>query len=121
MIGLLYNAISENMSQKGFLLDGYPRAVDQAIEFEKRIGACKAVLYFNCPLTVLEQRLLERGKTSGRADDNLETIKKRFTTFENQSLPAIEYFGDKVIKISSDAPIDSVYEDCSSRLRAALA
>jgi adenylate kinase len=46
--------------------DGFPRAMDQAHEFEATISKCRMVLYFSCPLSVLEQRLLERGKTSGK-------------------------------------------------------
>lgn len=95
----------------GFLIDGYPRAMDQAIEFENTIGPCRLVLYFNCTLKTLESRLLERGKTSGRADDNIETIKKRFKTFEVQSLPVIEHFQkkSKCIELSSEAPVAEVY------------
>ena len=38
----------------------------------------------------MEERLLERGKTSGRSDDNIDTIKRRFRTFTSQSVPVIE-------------------------------
>ena len=38
------------------------------------------VLFFDCPADVMEQRLMERGKTSGRSDDNAETIRKRSVT-----------------------------------------
>ncbi|KAI8854164.1 adenylate kinase-domain-containing protein [Chytridium lagenaria] len=112
MIGLLKNEMQERMDTPGFLIDGFPRALDQAFEFEKVIGKCRTVLYFSCPLTILEERLLERGKTSGRADDNLETIKKRFKTFEEQSMPVVDYYtiDGRVIHISSTSSIDEVYE-----------
>ncbi|KAJ3013559.1 UNVERIFIED_CONTAM: hypothetical protein HDU68_000633 [Siphonaria sp. JEL0065] len=112
ILGLLKSAISENMDTPGFLIDGFPRAMDQALEFESTIGKCRTVLCFNCPLKVLEARLLERGKTSGRADDNIDTIKKRFKTFEEQSMPVIEYFkkDGRAILVDSTAPIDKVYQ-----------
>lgn len=47
----------------------------------------KTLLYFECTLETLESRLLERGKNSGRADDNLETIRKRFKTYNDQTMP----------------------------------
>jgi adenylate kinase family enzyme len=50
------------------------------------------VLAFECGEEILMQRLLKRGETSGRADDNEETIKKRFQTFVTQSKPVIDYF-----------------------------
>lgn len=57
-----------------------------------QVGLPRLVLYFYCPLSVLEARLLERGKTSGRADDTLDTIKQRFVTYEKESLPVVDYY-----------------------------
>ncbi|KAK5672516.1 hypothetical protein QVD99_001276 [Batrachochytrium dendrobatidis] len=113
ILSLLRKEIEKNIASIGFLIDGFPRAMDQALEFEKTIGPCRAVLAFTCSLPVLEQRLLERGKTSGRADDNLDTIKKRFHTFNEQSLPVIEYYKSKgkCVEISSENAIDRVYDD----------
>ena len=45
------------------------------------------------------ERLLNRAKTSGRVDDNEETIKKRLKTFEKQTLPVLEVFNDRVKKV----------------------
>ena len=83
----------------------------QATEFEKQIGKPKFVLYFECTTELLEKRLLKRGETSGRADDNLESIKKRFNTFLQQSLPVAKYYEDqgRLVKISSEPPVDEVY------------
>ena len=53
---------------------------------------CTAVLMFDCPEEVMVERLLERGKTSGRVDDNEETIRKRFHTFQQATLPVIEHY-----------------------------
>ncbi len=71
------------------------RALDQADVFEKSIGLPKAVLFFDCPEEEMEKRLLERGKTSGRADDNADTIRKRFKTFVEQSLPVKDHYAAK--------------------------
>ena len=43
----------------------------------------------------MEERLIKRGETSGRVDDNAETIKKRFSTFVEETLPVIESYGEK--------------------------
>jgi hypothetical protein len=50
------------------------------------------VLAFDCPEEVMEERLVKRGQTSGRADDNSETIRKRFKTFVEQSKPVIDHY-----------------------------
>ena len=59
------------------------------------------------------KRLLERGKTSGREDDNEESIKKRFATFIETSMPVVEYYRNrhKVVEINSDKSPDDVYAE----------
>lgn len=46
-------------------------------------------LFLHCPKEELKKRLLERGETSGRADDNVGTVLKRFDTFEKESMPVV--------------------------------
>ena len=69
-----------------------------------QVCKCSKVLFFDCPEATMEERLMERGKTSGRADDNIETIKKRFTTFVETSMPVIDLFEKqgKVAKVCCD-------------------
>lgn len=123
-VALLQNAIRENFEdgKKRFLVDGFPRKMDQAITFEKQIVPSKFTLFFDCPETVMLERLLERGKTSGRTDDNIESIKKRFRTFIETSMPVVEYFEkqNKVIKVSCDQPIDEVYKKVQTAVEAKI-
>ena len=60
----------------------------------------------------MRERLLSRGKTSGRADDNEESITKRFKTFVETSMPVVEYFEKqgKVEKVMATESPDKVYE-----------
>ena len=112
-IALLKNAIDENL-KKGktrFLVDGFPRKMDQAKMFENTVVRSQFTLYFECPEEVMLRRLLERGKTSGRADDNIESIKKRFRTFTETSYPVVEYYEKqgRVCQVKCDQPVDEVY------------
>lgn len=50
------------------------------------------ILFFDVAEEIMEARLLERGKTSGRADDNIESIKKRFGTFVEQTMPIVSHY-----------------------------
>eukprot|EP00899_Mesostigma_viride_P017523 jgi/Mesvir1/25772/Mv01945-RA.5 len=111
-IQLLRKAMLASPKRK-FLIDGFPRALDQADEFEKKVAHCQFVLFFDCPLETMQQRLLKRGETSGRADDNLETIKKRFDTFNESSLPVAHRYEQegKLRKISTVPPPDEVYKE----------
>ena len=79
---------------------GYPREVAQGQEFEKEICPCTQILYFEVKDETMTERLINRGKTSGRVDDNLETIKKRLDTFHKHSKPVIEAYSEKAAIVS---------------------
>lgn len=120
-IGLLQNAIGEAYAKgaRNFLVDGFPRKMDQALSFQNKVARGKAVVYFECPEEVMLKRLLQRGKTSGRADDNVESIRKRFTTFVETSMPVVDYFEDqgRVIKVACSDPVDVVYANVVAQLK----
>lgn len=65
------------------------------------------------------ERLLDRGKTSGRADDNIESIKKRFRTFVETSMPVVDEFDGqgRVIKVNATQTPDDVYKDVQAKLK----
>ena len=52
-------------------------------------------MFFECSEEVMEERLIRRGQTSGRADDNAETIKKRFRTFVDKTMPLLDSYEEK--------------------------
>jgi len=98
---------------------GFPRKMDQALKFESDICPSRFTLFFDCPEDVMQQRLLNRGKTSGRADDNLESIRKRFRTFVETSMPVVDYFQKegKVVKIDATKTPDEVYQAVKDGLK----
>ncbi|KAJ2656628.1 bifunctional uridylate/adenylate kinase [Coemansia sp. RSA 1200] len=117
-IRLLQNAIMDHPDKQLFLVDGFPRNMEQALEFEKTVCKPKLVLFFDCPEDILVGRLLERGKTSGRADDNKESIKKRFLTYLFATSPVILDYAKqgKLIRIASNRPMDEVYAETRQRM-----
>ncbi|KAH8551804.1 adenylate kinase-domain-containing protein [Umbelopsis sp. PMI_123] len=115
-IVLLENAMRdaiEKQKKTRFLIDGFPRKLDQAVKFEEVVVPCQFVLYFECPEEVLLKRLLKRGESSGRIDDNIESIKKRFRVFADTSFPVIEEYEKegKVKKLSCENTVDGVYDE----------
>ncbi|KAK6198855.1 uridylate kinase [Scheffersomyces amazonensis] len=120
-VALLEQAIKEEYSKgaTNFLIDGFPRKMDQAHTFEDTIAKSKFTLFFECPEAVMLDRLLERGKTSGRADDNVESIKKRFRTFIDTSMPVVDYFDKqgRVVKVNCNQPVDEVYDQVKEALK----
>ncbi|EAU88288.2 UMP-CMP kinase [Coprinopsis cinerea okayama7 len=95
-----------------FLIDGFPRKMDQALKFDETVCLSSLVLFYSTTEEVMLERLLERGKTSGREDDNVESIKKRFRTYKADTMPVIEHYAaqSKVAEIDSSASIDEVYQ-----------
>ncbi|KAJ1638514.1 adenylate kinase [Pavlovales sp. CCMP2436] len=78
-------------SQRGpFLIDGFPRSMENLLAYEAQGGNCAFILYLDLSEEEMCERLLERGLTSGRSDDNLQTIQKRFCTFREQTMPVLE-------------------------------
>ncbi|KAK0389655.1 hypothetical protein NLU13_3230 [Sarocladium strictum] len=126
-VQLLENAMTEALQKSGgkkgkFLIDGFPRKMDQAHKFEEAVCPAKMVLFFDCPEEVMESRLLERGKTSGRSDDNAESIRKRFRTFVETSMPVVDYYEKegKVIKVDATATPDQVFDKTQKLLKSRL-
>ncbi|XP_021079462.1 adenylate kinase isoenzyme 1 isoform X1 [Mesocricetus auratus] len=98
-------------SSNGFLIDGYPREVKQGEEFEQRIGQPTLLLYVDAGADTMTQRLLKRGETSGRVDDNEETIKKRLETYYKATEPVIAFYEKRGIvrKVNAEGAVDTVF------------
>jgi len=123
-VQLLENAMKASIEsgqndKKLFLIDGFPRKLDQAHAFERSVCPSKFTLFFDCSEAVMEKRLLHRGETSGRADDNLESIKKRFRTFVETSMPVVQEFESqgKVVKVSAERSPEDVYKDVQDKFK----
>ncbi|OBZ75747.1 UMP-CMP kinase [Grifola frondosa] len=95
-----------------FLIDGFPRKLDQAAKFDQEVCLSTCVLFFTTTEEEMSKRLLERGKTSGREDDNEESIKKRFLVYKEQTMPVIEHYSkeEKVETIDASVSIEEVHE-----------
>jgi len=126
-VQLLENAMTEvvekDKDHKGkFLIDGFPRKMDQALKFEETVCPSKFVLFFDCPEEEMQNRLLKRGETSGRSDDNAESIKKRFKTFVETSMPVVDYFRQegRVVKVAATNTPDEVYKETREKLEQRL-
>lgn len=107
---------------KVVLIDGFPRAIDQGLAFERSVCPSTAIIYLECPEEILESRLLKRGQSSGRVDDNISSIKKRFQTFIDTSLPVVEYYRGRgnVHTINSSAPAEQVFEEFNELIKSII-
>ncbi len=97
VIGMISHKLDANKSAKGFIFDGFPRTVAQAEALDKLLETKNAPISGMVALEVtdaeLEQRLLLRGKASGRPDDaNPEVIRKRIKEYNDKTAPVAGFY-----------------------------
>ena len=89
-------------SHKGVIFDGFPRTIPQAEALKKMLDErgdkVAAMIELDVPEDELMKRLIKRGQESGRADDNEETIKKRFEVYHKQTEPLSKWFEQEGIR-----------------------
>lgn len=96
MIDILARVYDSLCPCEGLIFDGFPRTIPQAealkVMLAERGTEVAAMLELDVPADMLIERLVNRGKVSGRADDNEETIKKRLEVYTSQTAPLIEWY-----------------------------
>lgn len=109
-IKLLHIAMCAHPKHKKFLIDGFPRNIEQGIAFEEQICPARAVFFFDCSEETLVNRLLIRAQSSGRDDDNIESIRKRLVTYTQTTMPVIEHYAEqgKVYTIDCSDTVEHV-------------
>ena len=96
-INMLQDEVEKNPQAKGFLFDGFPRTIAQAEALDKFLAGknqeITATVALEANDEILVQRLLERGKTSGRADDqDEEKIRNRYQEYNEKTAPLMDYY-----------------------------
>jgi adenylate kinase len=125
VIGMIDAALDANPQAKGFLFDGFPRTVAQAEALDELLSRKSSQIHSFIALQVgreeLVQRLLNRGKTSGRSDDtNEEIIRARLIEYENKTAPVAGYYEaqGKLEQIKGEGSIDQIFQALCSRIDA---
>lgn len=123
MISILDDVLEkEAKGKKGVIFDGFPRTIPQAEALKellrKRGTDLHAVVGLEVPEEELVDRMLNRGKETGRADDNLETIKKRLNVYHNQTSPLRDYYNNegKYLKINGSGIVDDIFNEIADGL-----
>lgn len=117
VIGMIDNKIKGNPDAKGFIFDGFPRTVAQAEALDKMMGENHIKINGMLALVVdeeeLTKRLLIRGQTSGRADDqNEELIRKRIQEYNGKTMPVADYYSQqgKYKAVNGIGEIDEIFD-----------
>jgi len=108
--------LAEQDADNGWLLDGFPRTVEQAeilAELLDRQGQkLDGVINYQVDEDVVVERMLARG----RADDNEETIRTRLQVYRDETSPLIDHYGDALINIDADGEVEEVNARTMERL-----
>jgi len=114
-VDLLKKAMEESPTKK-FIIDGFPRNFDNQYVFQNQLAEhvdVPWVLFLSCGDDEQISRIMERAKTSGRSDDNIESMRKRLVTYREKSIPIIEFYKKqgKVVEIGADKTVGEIKEE----------
>jgi adenylate kinase len=127
VIGMISSKIDANPEAKGFIFDGFPRTVAQAEALDKLLSFKNNPINLVISLQVKEEelikRLVERGKESGRVDDNEEVITKRIKVYHQETSPVADFYNeqDKLVTVEGIGSIGDIFEAISSKIELSLA
>ncbi|MGQ1787296.1 MULTISPECIES: adenylate kinase [unclassified Saccharicrinis] len=125
IIGMIDNKIESLANTDGVIFDGFPRTEAQAAALDELLGEYKTkvsvMVNLEVPREELIERLLKRGETSGRSDDNLDTIEKRISVYETQTKPVIDFYKKKRVykSIKGVGSIEEIFESISEAIDSA--
>jgi adenylate kinase len=121
---MVRNRLAQPDAADGFLLDGYPRTLDQVAVLDEMLADVGLKLDHVVELTVdteeVVARLLKRAQEQGRADDTEEVIRRRMEVYREQTEPLTRVYADQglLVRVDGMGTIDEVRERVLSALRA---
>lgn len=120
IIDILASVLDSTQDSRGVIFDGFPRTIPQAEALKKMLSErgqdVSVMLDLDVPEDELIDRLIKRGQESGRADDNLETIKKRLTVYSEQTSPLKDFYKaeGKYQHINGVGSMDAIFDEIAS-------
>ena len=122
VLGVLTPAIVAAAARGGFILDGFPRNLAQAVsahELAARLGiTLHAAIYLDAPEAVLTERLLGRASKDGRTDDTVDVIRHRLRVYAETTGALVPYYAERsiLLTVNADQPPDAVTADIQAGL-----
>jgi adenylate kinase len=123
VIGMVEDKISHHLDSKGFIFDGFPRTVNQAEALDSMLAkhnmGISGMIALEVPEDELKKRLLNRGKTSGRADDQDEDkINHRIRVYKEETAPVAEFYKKqgKFNSIHGVGSIEDIFGDITNAI-----
>lgn len=107
---MVEDRLRQDDAQDGFLLDGFPRTVEQAEILDKLLKDMNTELDGVLNFKVSDDVVVERMLARGRDDDNEETIRTRMEVYRTETQPLVEHYGDQIIPIDAEGDVDEISE-----------
>ncbi len=127
VIGMIKSKLQENKDAKGFIFDGFPRTVEQAKALDELLNQhatpVSGMLSLEVEKEELINRLLSRGKTSGRPDDqDVSIIENRILEYNKKTMPLKDYYSaqNKCFSINGMGSIDDIAKRLSNAVNALM-
>ena len=124
VIGMVKDKIEENINSKGFIFDGFPRTVNQAIRLDEMLYSKNLSINYLISLEVDDNELISRIKrraiVSERVDDQSEEkINKRIKVYKEETLPVLNHYKtqEKYNPINGVGSIEEIFEDICSKIK----
>jgi adenylate kinase len=117
---VVINMINQHLpTDRGFLLDGFPRTLDQAKALDANLAAQQRRIDIVLNINVPEAQLTERLVSRRRSDDNLETIQNRLKVYTKQTQPLIAFYEDQnlLVHIDGNQPVENVAQQIQSAVK----
>jgi adenylate kinase len=121
-IALIRERLSQDDARQGFVLDGFPRNLEQADALDQMLAAqgmgLDAILFFDVPDETGVERALNRARIENRTDDTPEVIAKRLATYHSETEPIVEHYRatGKLVPLHADRSVEEVWSEIDSAL-----
>jgi adenylate kinase len=123
VIGLIRERICLPDARGGFLLDGFPRTIEQALALDRLLEgngeALDAVINLLVPEGTLVERMVGRAALEGRTDDRPETVRERLRVYREKTAPLVDHYGARGVRVDVDG--SGSIEEISRRIDRAAA
>jgi adenylate kinase len=127
VIGMISSAMDANPDAVGFLFDGFPRTAAQAEALDKLLELKNNAINIMLALDVTEEelvkRLMKRGETSGRTDDNNgNVIRTRILEYHKKTSPVADHYNkaNKVVMVKGEGSIDDIFRGLTKEIDARM-
>ncbi len=125
-VAMVKDRLSQPDCAAGAILDGFPRTTAQAEALDQLLteidGKISIVPYIKVDEEVLAQRLINRGKIEGRADDTEETIRTRMQVYHEETAPLLAYYRNRglLVEVNGEQSVEAVQRDLAQAIREAM-